>query len=82
MYFIYALTPNVWKDGVGLLPSSIDVNNLIIPVLINVTNTVAKACMPIVFEKMSIVKPITNDRIRVCHLGILYGSDKINKIYK
>jgi len=56
-YFTKALTPKVWKDGVGLFPSSILVNNFIIPSRKKATNTVAKACIPGVFEKISIVRP-------------------------
>jgi hypothetical protein len=52
------------------------------PVRRKVTKTVANACIPPVFEKISIVNPRPKASKSVAHRGILTGRTRINKMYK
>jgi hypothetical protein len=48
--------------------------------LINATKTVAKACVPPVFEKTSIINPIKNPKSNNCHPLIFKGKIRNIKI--
>jgi hypothetical protein len=57
-----------------------EIKSFIIPALKNAISTVAKAWIPMVLEKISIIKPKTKPKIRVIQRGNFTGNDKIKRI--